>query len=124
VLAAGALAEAAGLARRQKPPIDLVALTMPDPEGARKLVRTLAAGNDHLCVLAIGDDVSPLPEVPAPLQTALIKPFALSALLRAVRRLLDARPGPSRAPNARDRSSRTSPGGAKRGPAASRRRAS
>ncbi len=84
-------AAAVALIERQPLPVDLVIV---DPAhrhaAAEALVRRLRADRPGLCVLCTSSSgANPFPALPADAQTALVKPYALSALLHAARGLLD-----------------------------------
>ncbi|HEX2100736.1 MAG TPA: ATP-binding protein, partial [Candidatus Synoicihabitans sp.] len=92
VLAAPTPAEVLIEARRQGQPIHLVAVDHTNHGGeGERLVRALLQQHPSIRVLYTGNhDVGPLPGINPRLQAVLTKPFTLSALLRAVRDLLDA----------------------------------
>lgn len=89
VTAAGTYAEAEASLPEGRP-VHLLIATVAD--GGEKLARRLLAGNSELRVLCTTGlcEKCPLPWVKPERQACLQKPFALSELLRAARRLLDA----------------------------------
>jgi DNA-binding response OmpR family regulator len=90
VLATRRAGEALREARRRRP-IHLLVAPMGDSTGENeKLVRTLYASQPALRVICIGR--CRLTWLAPAHQACLAKPFELSALLRAIRTLLDAKP--------------------------------
>ena len=101
VLAAAHPAEALRLARRQGRPVELLITTRSAPgDEAEKLARALHPLHPGLRVLATsGGEAAALAWLPPGAQGALMKPFALSDLLHAVRSLLDGKGVPSPPPS-------------------------
>jgi CheY-like chemotaxis protein len=97
VLAAAQPGEGSRLVRRQGRPIELLITALGAPgDDAEKLARTLHASHPGLRVLTTGGAEPPgLVWLPSGAQGVLVKPFALSELLRAVRSLLDGKGVPA-----------------------------
>ena len=92
VLAAGTVEDALRLGRLADPAVGLFIASLGRPEGeAAKLGRTLLAVHPGLRVLSTSgqEPLANLVWLPKNSQGALVKPYALSTLLRAVRSLLD-----------------------------------
>ena len=82
------------IARRLGRPIDLLITQIGGVAGSEgeKLVRALQSEHPHVRVLATcNPDCAPLTFLPAEAVACVTKPFALSALIKAVRTLLDAK---------------------------------
>ena len=82
------------IARRLGRPIDLLITQIPGPASKEgdKLIRALHAEHPHIRVLTTGNpDCAPISFINAEAVACVTKPFALSALIKAVRTLLDAR---------------------------------
>ncbi|HEY0947052.1 MAG TPA: ATP-binding protein [Opitutaceae bacterium] len=92
VVAAATPLEGLAAVRRHAKRVQLVCLGVNDrPHEAEQLVRALLGEEPGLRLLATPDEAyTPYSWLPAAAQAALPKPFALSAVLKAVRALLDA----------------------------------
>lgn len=92
VIAAKSPAEGLHEARKLAKPIHGVCVDHSDRDGdGERLIRTLSASHPTLRVVCTSNqDTPPLSGLNASHQTCLPKPFALSALLKAIRALLDA----------------------------------
>jgi len=94
ILAVRRAGEALREARRRRGPVHLLVAQLGDPAGENeKLARALYATQPTLRVIGIGrPGTNPLAWLAPEHQASLTKPFELSALLRAIRTLLDAKP--------------------------------
>jgi PAS domain S-box-containing protein len=107
VLAANTPAKALQLARRHRKPIDLLIGNLQHAEAA-KVARTLHTAHPKLRIVTTDSvPIAPFPWLPREAQTALAKPYALSALLHTMRALLDGKPSPSSARTSSKRASRS-----------------
>jgi PAS domain S-box-containing protein len=93
VLSERAADDGLDIARRLGRPIDLLIAQIGGTHGAegQQFVRALHAEHPNLRVLATGNpDCAPLPFLPKGAVACVAKPFALTAVIKAVRALLDA----------------------------------